>query len=257
MIAPPQPGWIVNIAVTRGEKVSVGDLLFTLDDTLELAARANALAAIEAKLALRNQAMAALAQANAQLDSSEKELARQQELVDSGASPQRDLEQAQAAFDSARALRSQVQAQILQADAQIDKAEAVLTTAEWILSERAVQTRVSGEVQDIYFRQGEYANAGTPVISILPPGNIFVRFFVPEIEVGQLSLGDSVRIGCDGCLPGLVANISFIASDAEFTPPIIYSVSNRQRLVFKVEARIQGGLNLRPGLPVDISPVAQ
>ena len=224
---------------------------------------------MEAARALRNQATAALTQANAQLDRSERELARQQGLVGSGASPQRDLEQAQAAYDSAGALRNQVQAQIQQADAQIDEAEAMLATAEWNLSERAVQARVSGEVQDIYFRQGEYANAeaqpltiiealnaGTPVVSILPPGNIFVRFFVPETEIGQLNLGDGVRIGCDGCPSGLTANISFIASDAEFTPPIIYSVTNRQRLVFKVEARTQGGLNLRPGLPVDISPVA-
>lgn len=256
LIAPPQPGWMVDIAVARGEMVSTGDLLFALDDTRELAARDNALAAVEAARALRNQAMAALAQANAQLDRSERELVRQQGLVGSGASPQRDLEQAQANRDSARALRNQVQAQIHQAEAQIDEAEAMLVTAEWTLSERAVQARVSGEVQDIYFRQGEYANAGTPVVSILPPGNIFVRFFVPETDVGQLNLGDGVRIGCDGCPPDLTANISFIAAEAEFTPPIIYSVTNRQRLVFKVEARTQGGLNLRPGLPVDILPVA-
>ena len=110
-----------------------------------------------------------------------------------------DLEASQAAYDSARAHRSQTVAQqtqaaaaVRQAEAQAHQAEANLTTAEFNLSERAVRAQVAGEVQDIYFRQGEYANAGAPVVAVLPPANVFVRFFVPEPQVSQLMLGSTV-----------------------------------------------------------------
>jgi HlyD family secretion protein len=110
-------------------------------------------------------------------------------------------------------------------------------------------------VEDVFFRQGEYASSGAPVVSILPPENVFVRFFVPETEIANLRPGTPVHIGCDGCAPDLTGTISFISSQAEFTPPVIYSVGNRERLVFKAEARAPSGLPLRPGLPVEVWPV--
>ena len=179
-----------------------------------------------------------------------------------GGSPRRDLESAQAAYDSARARRNQAQAQQgqasaarRQADAQAKQATASLDAAAFNLSERAVRSLVSGRVEDVYFRQGEYAGSGAPVVSILPPGNVFVRFFIPETALSSLTLGTDVHIGCDGCAPDLTGTVSFLASAAEFTPPVIYSVGNRERLVFKAEARAASGLPLRPGLPVEVWPV--
>ena len=167
--------------------------------------------------------------------------------------PQREVEQAQAASASARARLSQNQAQENSAKAQMD-------TADFNLSERAVRARVSGRVEDIYFRAGEYANAGVPVLSVLPPQNIYVRFFVPEEALQSLHQGTRVHVGCDGCPQDLQATVSFIASQSEFTPPIIYSVRNRSRLVFKVEAHFEPGAQrqtMRPGLPVDVRPIAE
>ncbi len=270
LIAPPQPGWITSIDVMRGAKIKRGDALFTLDAVRELAARDNANAAIAAANEQASQAASQIAQAQAeeaQVDTdiarNEKELARQQELVRTGATPRRDLETAQAAYDSARAhriqtvaLQTQAAAARRQAEAQAHQAEANLTTAEFNLSERTVHAQLMGEVQDIYFRQGEYANAGAPVVAVLPPANVFVRFFVPEPEVSKLMLGSQVRISCDGCAADLTGTITFIASQAEFTPPVIYSTGNRERLVFKAEARVAGGLPIRPGVPVEVRPVA-
>jgi len=269
LIAPPQPGWITSIDVARGAKIKLGDALFTLDAVRELAARDNANAAIAAANEQAGQATSQIAQARAEeaqveadIAKNEKELARQQELVRIGASARRDLEIVQAAADSARARRNQtiaLQAQGAaarrQAEAQARQAEANLTTASFNLSERTVHAQVAGEVQDIYFRQGEYANAGAPVVAVLPPANVFVRFFVPEPEVSKLMLGTPVRISCDGCAAGLTGTITFIASQAEFTPPVIYSTGNRERLVFKAEARAEGGLPIRPGVPVEVVPV--
>jgi HlyD family secretion protein len=269
LIAPPQPGWITSIDVARGAKIKLGDALFTLDAVRELAARDNAGAAIAAAKEQASQAASQIAQAQAEeaqveadIAKNAKELERQQELVRIGASARRDLETVQAAYDSARARRAQTvalqtQAAALrrQAEAQAHQAEAKLTTAACNLSERAVHAQVAGEVQDVYFRQGEYANAGTPVVAVLPPANVFVRFFVPEPEISKLMLGSAVRISCDGCAAGLTGTITFIASQAEFTPPVIYSTGNRERLVFKAEARVAGGLPIRPGVPVEVTPV--
>ena len=268
LIAPPQAGWLVDIPVARGSQVKVGDILFTLDTVRETAAEDSAvagIAAVKAQIAQADaqaaQAEAQRTQADAQIVSTSKELERQKGLVRIGGTAQRDEEQAQAAFDSARASRdaadaqrSQALAARAQAEAQEKSAGANLVTAGFNASERIVTSRVNGQVQDIYFRQGEYANAGAPVVAVLPPANIYVRFFVPEPDVQKLKLGDRVHIGCDGCPANLTASIAFIASDAEFTPPIIYSVNNREKLVFKVEARAPGGLALRPGLPVDVTP---
>ena len=267
-IAPPQPGWLTSIEVERGEEVAVGDALFSLDATREVAARENAEAAIAAAQAMITQAEAQAAQAaavRAQAEADavrfERELQRQEELVAIGATPRREVEQAEAALRSAEARRTQAEAQRAQAmgaraqaEARIEEAQASLATAEFNLSERSVTARVAGTVQDIYFRTGEYAS-GAPVLSILPPENVFIRFFVPEEDLAGLQLGDPVRIGCDGCPDDLIANVRFIAQEVEFTPPIIYSVDNRERLVFKAEARLPGGLPLRPGLPVDVTPV--
>jgi HlyD family secretion protein len=207
------------------------------------------------------QAVATRAQAEADTLRSEREFERQEGLVAIGATPRREVEQAEAIMQSARARRTQAEAQRAQAaglraqaEAQIEEAEAALATAAFNLSERTVQARVGGAVQDIYFRAGEYATSA-PVLSILPPENVFIRFFVPEEDLAGLVLGDEVQIGCDNCPEDLTANISFISAEVEFTPPIIYSVNNRQKLVFKAEARAPGGLALRPGLPVDVTPV--
>jgi HlyD family secretion protein len=269
LVAPPQPGWITSLNVARGQQVKKGDPLFTLDAIREAAARDNAQAQIAAAREQGQQAEAQLAHAQAEqaqmeadIQRAEKELARQQDLVRIGASPRRDLEAAQAAYDSARARRSQTQAQQgqataarRQAEAQAKQATASLDTAAFNLSQRAVTSLVSGRVENVFFREGEYVGNSAPVVSILPPGNVFVRFFVPEADIANLMLGSQVHIGCDGCAPDLTAAISFIASEAEFTPPIIYSVGNRERLVFKAEARAPSGLPLRPGLPVEVWPV--
>ena len=142
-----------------------------------------------------------------------------------------------------------------QAGAQLRSAEASLMTAQFNLSQRTVNALVSGEIQDIYFRIGEYANAGVPVVSLLPPANVFVRFFVPEPAIANLKLGTEVHISCDGCPADLIGTIRFIAAQSEFTPPVIYSIGNRERLVFKAEARVDKGLPLRPGLPLEVWPV--
>jgi HlyD family secretion protein len=137
----------------------------------------------------------------------------------------------------------------------VKAAEASLAEAEWRLAQRRIAARVPGTVEDTMRRTGEFVPAGSPVVSLLPPQNIIVRFFVPETAISQLRLGQAVTVACDGCPQDAKGEVSFIASDAEFTPPVIYSVENRDKLVFLVEARSSGLSALRPGLPVDVRVV--
>ncbi|HEY4942093.1 MAG TPA: efflux RND transporter periplasmic adaptor subunit [Rhizomicrobium sp.] len=240
-IAAPQAGWLARVAVKRGDAVKSGDLLFTLDDTTQASLRDQADAAIALAEAQRVEAVANLALA-------QKELARQANLLAEKAGTKQAYDVAKAGYESAAA-------HVAQIDAGIAQARAGLSSAAYQLSERDVVARTSGRVEDVLFRTGEYAPAMTPVVSILPPQNVYVRFFVPESQFAHLKLGQRVAISCDGCAPGITATVTFIAQQQEFTPPVIFSIGSREKLVFKVEARSPGGLKLNPGQPVDVRPL--
>lgn len=240
MIAAPQAGWVTALSVERGKEVKRGDLLFVLDNVQQQATREQAQATLE-------QMRASLKQEAANLTYTRTELARQDSLARAGAGipAQRDL---------ARNNAQQSAAKVGQLQAQIDQMEANLKGAAYGLAQRRITAQTDGPVQDIYFRPGEYVPASTPVVSVLPPANIYVRFFVPESELPRVHLGQKVQVNCDGCRPQ-AATISFIAAQAEFTPPVIFSVGNREKLVFKLEARGAGGLALHPGQPVTVKPL--
>ena len=90
---------------------------------------------------------------------------------------------------------------------------------------------------DTLYREGEWVAAGSPVVRMLPPQNVKVRFFVPQAIVGGLAHGRAVAIQCDGCGADIPATLTYVSNEAEFTPPVIYSNETRSKLVFMVEAR--------------------
>jgi HlyD family secretion protein len=239
-ISAPQPGWVARMNVERGSSVHRGQLLFVLDDTEQQAQRDQAAAMLP-------QITAQMAQAEANLDLTRKTLERQQGLARAHAGTPTQLDQAEAAYRQAQGALAQLQAQRSQA-------QAALSGAQYSLTQRGVTAYVDGAVEDIYFRDGEYAPASTPVISVLPAKNVYARFFVPETEFAKVHLGQKVRITCDGCKP-MLATVSFIAQQEEFTPPVIFSVGNREKLVFKLEARAPDGLDLHPGQPIEVTPL--
>lgn len=144
-------------------------------------------------------------------------------------------------------------------EAAVEAARAALEMAEWRLAQRRVAAPVSARVADVLARPGETIAAGAPVISLLPPGNIFVRFFVPETALSSIRYGDTVGLACDACSADLMATISFISPQSEYTPPIIYSESSRAKLVYLIEARPrpeQAPL-LNPGQPIEVRALMQ
>jgi HlyD family secretion protein len=131
-------------------------------------------------------------------------------------------------------------------------AEAHVNTSQTRLARRSGFAPVAGTIQQIYFREGEMVQAQRPVLSIMPPGNMKLRFFVPETELPKLSIGDEVRVTCDACAADLTAKIYFIATSAEYTPPVIYSLDERNKLVYLIQARPSRPDALRVGQPISV-----
>jgi HlyD family secretion protein len=139
-----------------------------------------------------------------------------------------------------------------EAEAALRTAEARLASAKTRLARRKMASPATGTIQQIYYRPGELVPAGRPVLALLPPGNIKIRFFVPEATLPQIAIGEPVTIRCDGCKSDIPARVTFISRSSEFTPPVIYSLDERAKLVFLIEARTDTPGDLRVGQPVDV-----
>jgi HlyD family secretion protein len=156
------------------------------------------------------------------------------QLLKSNAGPQKNVD------DAEMALRS---------------AQARVNSSQTRLSRRKVASPVEGTIEQVYYRVGELVPAGRPVVAVLPPGNLKVRFFVDEPRLATMRIGDTVKVQCDGCGDEIVASVSFIARSAEFTPPVIYSLEERHKLVYLIEALPREPERLRVGQPVTVTLV--
>ncbi|WP_111518280.1 HlyD family secretion protein [Cupriavidus phytorum] len=277
-VASPFAGRLDALSVQRGQQVVQGAALFALEADDERAARQQAedqLRAAEATLQdLKTGkrplevevSRAQLAQAQAQAQRSAAALRRDQRQYEIGgiAQAQLDESRAQASSDAARVRELQRdidvarlpgrEAQQAAQAAQVAAARAALAQAQWKLSRKTVAATQAGLVYDVPYRLGEWVPAGSPVVRMLPPGNVKVRFYVPETVVGALRNGQALQVRCDGCAAPVAATISYVANEAEYTPPVIYSNETRRKLVFLVEARPSAAdaPRLRPGQPVEV-----
>src|SRR6201994_3468024 len=165
------------------------------------------------------------------------------------------LANAQQSYDRAASLSktgSGTQATLDSAVSSLRVAEARVNTSETRLARRQGFAPVAGIIQQIYFREGEMVQAQRPVLSIMPPGNMKIRFYVPESELPKLAIGDEVKVSCDNCAADIAAKIYFIATSAEYTPPVIYSLDERNKLVYLIQARPARPEVLRVGQPISV-----
>lgn len=278
-VAAPFAGTLQKLAVARGTWVKADDALFILEQENEAAARREAVERVknaEAQLANLQKGRrppeidairAQLAQAETALKLSATQLKRNEQLVAQNFIAKERLDESRAAHDRDIQHVAELKAQlatarlaarpdeIKAAESNVAAARAALAQADWKLAQRTVEAPVAGLVQDTYYVTGEWVNANQPVVSLLPPENIKVRFFVEEGRVGALQVGQRVTATCDGCAAPVAATVSFISPQAEFTPPVIYSRDQRAKLVFLIEARpaAADAVKLRPGQPLDIA----
>jgi len=274
-----QSGTLTQLSVARGQTVAASEPVFALESVDETAALQQAqqqLAAARAQLAdiqtgkrrpEVNVTRAQLAQAVANTRKAALQLTRDEAQYRVGGIAKAQLDDSRADADATAAqvheLTSQVEVALLPGrtqqlsaqSAQLAAAQAAVAQAQWKLDQKRVSAPAEGLVYDTLYRVGEWVQAGNPVVQMLPPQNVKVRFFVPETVVGKLALGRALTIHCDGCAADVAAKITYLSSEAEYTPPVIYSNENRAKLVFMVEAHPSAAdaVKLHPGQPVAVT----
>lgn len=139
------------------------------------------------------------------------------------------------------------------AEAALRQAKANLAWSETRLARRSAYSPADGTIEQVYYRVGETVPASRPVVALLPPQNLKMRFFAPESALPQIKYGETAAVSCDGCEPGLTAKVRFISRSAEYTPPVIYSLDERAKLVFLIEARPDHPEKFRVGQPVTVT----
>lgn len=277
-VAASFAGRLERLQVARGDLIDAGVPLFVLESENEAAARREAeqrLRAAEAQLANQQKGRrptelaaieAQLDQAQAGLKLSQSRLRRTEQLVAQSFVSRERVDEARSEFERDRARVEQLKAdlatarlaarqdEVRAAAAAVEAAQAALAQAQWRLEQKSARAPLGGLVVDTLFVRGEWVPAGSPVISLLPPENIKVRFFVSEPQLGAIQVGGGVIVHCDGCAAPIAARITFVSPRAEYTPPVIYSRESRAKLVFLIEARPapDDAVKLHPGQPLDV-----
>ena len=278
LVAPVATARVDKLQVARGDRVAAGAVLVQMehrDAEIALAQASAGLAQAESQLADLKQGRrpeeiavleAALASAKAQEANAQRELDRSQSLSDRGIAPQADLDTARTALDVAQAAVAQAVAnlavaklparddQIAAAEAAVAQARATRDAAAWQLAQRTLTAPAAGTVFEILRNPGELGGPQAPVLTFLPDGAVKLRLYIPETAVSQTHVGSRLMVHCDGCGDGETATVTYVSDAPEFTPPVIYSLENRQKLVFLIEARPDADADkLKPGQIVDVA----
>ena len=283
-ISSPLGGRLMDLSVQRGRQVQAGDLLFALESVPEATARQEAtdrLNQAKAKLANMEKGLrpseikgieARLAQAKSAQDLSRLEFKRHEKLYKDTAISRSTMDKVSAQYQSDQDRVAELTAQletarlgarsdeILAAREEVAALAARLTLTVWNLEQKTQAAPHAGLVFDTFYTQGELVPPGRPVVSLLVPGNLKVRFFVPEPEFSGWKSGQKVALSCDGCPEEMTAEITYISPRVEFTPPVIYSQETRSKLVYMLEARPDTGkrtADLHPGQPMEVRRISQ
>lgn len=278
-IASPFAGRLDQLSVHRGQTVEANDPLFVLEHENEAAEVMQAEASLKTaqfqasdlKTGKRepelNVYRGQLEQAKAQQELSSLTLARDQEQFQIGAIAEAQLESSRATFQNNQGKVFEILSQIesgelpgridqrLAQKASVEASEALLAQARWKLSQKTLVAPMGGLIFDTLYVEGEWVSAGNPIVLLLSPKNIKIRFFVPEIIIGKLQPGQEILVHCDGCAKAVSAHISYISPEAEYTPPVIFSNETRSKLIFMIEASLapEDAVLMHPGQPVTVN----
>ncbi|MBR9841008.1 MAG: HlyD family efflux transporter periplasmic adaptor subunit [Rhodobacteraceae bacterium] len=276
LIAPVATAQVRSIAVASGDTVAEGAPLVAMERRDAEIALAQAEAALaeagsrlmdlqEGKRPAEIQAIeATLASARAQSEDAARTEQRMVSLASRGAVTESQRDDAVTAAKVADAQVAQIEAElavarlparaheIAAAEAALEGAQAARDQAAWDLDQRSLTAPAPGRIFDVIRREGEIAGPSAPVLSMLAEGGVKLRLYVPETEFAHVAVGTLLVVNCDGCAGGQTARVTYISDAAEFTPPVIYSLENRQKLVYLIEARPEGDSTLKPGQIVDV-----
>ncbi len=282
-VSSPLGGRLEKLFVTKGTRISSGTPLFELEHAAEAAALRQATRQLEASKAQledirkgsRPEEIAALeahlGKARAAAELSRLDLARQQSLFKSSAISESDFDRSRLTHEAdVRAVdEDQARLETARLGGRPDAVEAAVAAmraasdaeshARWSVDQKVQAAPAAALVYDTLYREGEFVAAGAPVVSLLSPANIKVRFFVPEPELARVKVGDPVAVRVEGMAAPVEAVVSYLSAQPEYTPPVLYNQDNRSKLVFMVEASFAPAVaaDLHPGQPVDVRPGAK
>lgn len=283
-VATKTPGRINDILVREGDFVRAGQVLANMDtDVLKAQLREaeaqlqRALISIETaqskvrqRSAEKTAAVAVVAQRRAELDAAQRRFARTRELAAKGVAAVQTLDDDRARFENAKAAVSAAQAQSAAADAAIGSAKSeVVDARSQVEAERATIQRIQADIDDSQLRSpvdgrvqyrvaepGEVLSAGGRVLNLVDLSDVYMTFFLPTEQAGRVGLGAEVRVVLDAAPQYVIpANVSFVADVAQFTPKTVETAEERQKLMFRVKARIAPDLlrqhlhQVKTGLP--------
>ncbi|WP_245577113.1 HlyD family secretion protein [Maridesulfovibrio zosterae] len=281
--ASPLGGQLDKIYVKKGDQITAGNPLFTLEREYEKAGVDEAneqLAKALSDLANKRKGSrpselasitARLRKAKAAETLAATEYKRRANLYRSRTISEEERDQARTDYEQAKQLVHEISSElktanlgsrsdeIAAAESAVEAAKARLEQALWNYNQKAQSAPRSGLVFDTIRYEGEWVPAGKPVVSILPPENRKIRFYVPETIVGSFSIGENLLLNFDGIAKPIPVKLTYISPQAEYTPPVIYSSQSRAKLVFMLEAYppFDKAILLNPGQPVDVSRSAE
>lgn len=283
-VAAKTPGRISDILVNEGDFVTAGQVVAIMDtDVLEAQRRQaeaqlrqaqNAVLTAKSQVAQRQSekaaALAVVAQREAEAEAAEKYFIRSEPLVPEQAISLQQFDEnraralsAKAALSGARAQVAAAEAaiaaarsQVIEAESAIDAVQATIERLQADIEDSSLKAPRDGRVQYRVAQLGEIVGAGGRVLNLVDLGDVYMTFFLPTAAAGRLALGDEVHLVLDA-LPQYVipAHVSFVADVAQFTPKTVETASERQKLMFRVKARIDPELlrkhirRVKTGLP--------
>ncbi|MFQ6104006.1 MAG: HlyD family secretion protein [Candidatus Glassbacteria bacterium] len=272
-------GRIEKIFVHEGDMVKTGDTLAILDRAEMQARHKQALAQAEAARALLKelergtraeeiaQARAASDASSERLEDARRDFERAKKLFDDGAISRETLDKARTNFDVAQNQHTEARERLRQLEtgprreridarrAELKQAEANVLAIEASLSNMVIMAPFDGLISVRHHEPGETVQAGTPILTLQNIDDRWVRIFVPERKIGAVHYGSPATITTDTYEgKNYSGEVTFISSEAEFTPKTVQTTEERVRLVYAVKVRITGDAShdLKPGMPADV-----
>ncbi|HTN74985.1 MAG TPA: HlyD family efflux transporter periplasmic adaptor subunit [Pirellulaceae bacterium] len=266
-IATKTAGRIVAILVNEGDFVTAGQTLAQMDtDVLQAQLHEAEAELLQAKSAVesaksgvtqreseKTAAESVVAQREAELDLANKKYTRAERLVAKGAVSEEEFDTIRAVLFGAKAGVSRSQADVAAASAAVATAKSLVITSEASVgASQAKIERIQADINDSILKSprdgrvqyriaqpGEVLSAGGKVLNMIDLGDVYMTFFLPTSTAGLVSMGSEVRLVIDAAPQYVIpAKVSFVADVAQFTPKTVETAEERQKLMFRIKARI-------------------
>jgi HlyD family secretion protein len=245
-IATKLAGRLVSVLVEEGQTVEAGAVIARLDAAEIEAQHRSAEAQLRRAEQVLRESKAAVALRTSERDFAQREFERVTELHRQGFAPTDRLEQRRTQRDTAEAARHAALAQRDQAVAVIDAARAELARLTAVLADTTLTAPRRGRVQYKLAHAGEVLGAGARVVTLLDLSDVYMTIFLPARDAGRLRLGDEARLVFDAAPQYVVpAKVTFVATEAQFTPKTVETREEREKLMFRVKLSIAPDLLAR------------